>query len=230
MFDWDLDIPQRQQQQQPASEPKPRRAGVVCDNCGEDHIMSRCTTPCGHCGWWSPGEYDFFWDMVEDGTLPEEDFPGEPAETHFAPDCPTAKNNRCKCMPFPAFHTAKRCTIKCRPGCGHPDPKKHKGNAMTCAYRCCMCGIRNSHAGKDCRLKKCRCGGGHLGQDHGWNPTCRREGCDRFLCGVHCQGCFGTERPFDEVTRRCWKCRGLGQRPEVWGKEGGKDRRRWERK
>ncbi|KAK4171113.1 hypothetical protein QBC36DRAFT_165478, partial [Triangularia setosa] len=224
MFDWDVDIPAES-----GKEPEPGQV-KVCENCGDSkHTMRDCTLPCGHCGGWSPGEYDYF--LEENERLqPGEDFPDEPEESHFASECPTAKNNRCKCMPFPVYHTAKRCPVKCRSGCGHPDPTRHKGNAMMCGYRCCMCGIRNSHVGKDCRLKWCRCGGAHLGQDHGWNPTCRKEGCDRFLCGVHCQQCFETERPFDEKTRRCWKCRGLGERPEVWGKEGGKERRRWERK
>ncbi|KAK4640755.1 hypothetical protein QC761_606405 [Podospora bellae-mahoneyi] len=197
-----------------------------CDNYGEDHVMSVCNMPCGDCGGWSPGEYDVYWHMVARGELPDRDSIHEPGESHFAPGCPKAKNNRCKCMPFPVYHTAKRCTVKCCPGCGHPDPGRHKGNAMMCTYRCFMCGIRNSHAGKDCRLKRCRWGGAHLGQDHGWNPTCRKKGCDRFLCGVHCQGCFGMERPFYEKPRRCWRCRGLEERleerPEVWG------RRWWE--
>ncbi|KAK4671499.1 hypothetical protein QC764_606405 [Podospora pseudoanserina] len=161
-----------------------------CDNYGEDHVMSVCNMPCGHCGGWSPGEYDVYWHMVARGELPDRDSIHEPGESHFAPDCPKAKNNRCKCMPFPVYHTAKRCMVKCRPRCGHPDPGRHKGNAMMCTYRCCMCGIRDSHAGKDCRLKRCRWGA-HLGQDHGWNRTCRKEGVIGFCVGFIVRGVLG---------------------------------------
>ncbi|KAK4201021.1 hypothetical protein QBC40DRAFT_278988 [Triangularia verruculosa] len=233
MFDWDLDLRQRNNKpRNPAVEESTTEPRCFpCENCSdEDHTMSECAMPCGHCGHWSPGEYEYFQDMIYANIIEEELLPDEEEERHFAPDCPAARNNRCKCLPFPVYHTAKRCYVKCRPGCGHPNPEKHRGNAMTCTYRCCMCGIRNSHAGRDCRLKRCRCGGYHLGQDHSWNPTCRAPDCDKYLCGVHCQSCFSTERPFDEETRKCWKCQGLEKRPEVWGREGEKKRRRWERK
>ncbi|KAK0726368.1 hypothetical protein B0T21DRAFT_371449 [Apiosordaria backusii] len=237
MFDWDLDL------EKPFIDGS--RIGVskafriksrqrpACDNCGSrtHPVVNECTMPCGHCGGWSMGEYDYLCNLMELGAITVDRLPDEPPEvSHFAPDCPTAKNNRCKCQPFPLYHTAKRCRISCRPGCGHPDGRYHKGNAMTCTYRCCMCGIRNSHAGRDCRLKTCRCGGHHLGQQHSWNPTCLAPGCDKYLCGVHCQSCFSTDRPFEEETRKCWRCQGLDERPEVWGKEGEKKRRRWEKR
>ncbi|KAK4173624.1 hypothetical protein QBC36DRAFT_335362 [Triangularia setosa] len=232
MFDWDLDIRQRpgKSRKSTTSESRGGVRRLACENCGDnEHTISGCTMPCGHCGSWSPGEHGYFHRLeVEEGIIDEGVIPDELEESHFAPDCPTAKNNRCRCMAFPVYHTAKRCVIRCRPGCGHP--QKYKGNAMTCTYRCCMCGIRKSHAGRNCRLKTCRCGGHHLGQDHSWNPTCGAPGCDRYLCGVHCQRCFGTERPFEEETRECWKCQGLDKRPTVWGEEASKKRRRWEKK
>ncbi|KAK3985147.1 hypothetical protein QBC44DRAFT_335526 [Cladorrhinum sp. PSN332] len=120
-------------------------------------------------------------------------------------------------MPFPTFHTADRCSVPCRRDCGnkHSTGSFQHRNAMTCRSRCCMCGIRG-HSGKECRQKRCRCGEAHLGQDCGWNPTCRIQGCDRYLCGVHCQDCGSLERPF--VGKRCWKCLGFAepiQHPET---------------
>ena len=132
------------------------------------------------------------------------------SEKHTAKRCPVSPLNRCKCGPFPVYHTAKNCPVPCSRPCGSPLPRNHRKhrNAMTCRYRCCMCGIRG-HSGKDCRLKKCRCGGQHLGQDCGWNPVCRVPRCDRYLCGVHCRECGSTDRPF--VGWRCAACLGNGE-------------------
>lgn len=132
------------------------------------------------------------------------------SEQHAAEKCPVPAPSRCKCTPFPVYHTAKICPVPCSRPCGNPLPRNHRQhrNAMTCRYRCCMCGIRG-HSGKDCRLKTCRCGGQHLGQDCGWKPTCRVSGCGRYLCGVHCWECGSTEKPF--VGWRCGACLGNGE-------------------
>lgn len=54
-----------------------------CDNYGEDHVMLVCNKPCGHCGGWSPGEYDVYWHMIARGELPDRDSIHEPGESHF---------------------------------------------------------------------------------------------------------------------------------------------------
>lgn len=159
------------------------KPGVRCDNCSMgDHKAEDCILVCGHCG-----------------TL-----------GHHALSCNVPKDRRCKCTPFPQFHRARDCDIKCSRPCGNPHPPRHRKhhNAMRCKYRCCMCGLRG-HAGIDCNLKSCRCKGKHLGQDCSWNPVCRVEGCDRFLCGVHCRECGSRERPF--VGWRCEECLNNGQ-------------------
>lgn len=132
---------------------------------------------------------------------------GKHGSPHFADKCPVARPSRCKCVAFPTFHTSERCHIRCSRRCGGDRPRgswKHR-NAMTCKSRCCMCGI-HGHSGRECRLKRCRCGSAHLGQDCSWRVECREMNCDRFLCGVHCRGCGGTERPF--VEWMCRTCRG----------------------
>lgn len=186
----------------------------VCENCKDiRHTTLQCRAPCGFCG--APGRfahYETYHAIREDVSYKEFNLRGAGyhSNLHFAPTCPVAQENRCKCMPFPTFHTADRCSVPCRRDCGNKHPTgsfQHK-NAMTCRLRCCMCGIRG-HSGKECRLKKCRCGEAHLGQDCGWNPTCKIPGCGRYLCGMHCQDCGSLERPF--VGKRCWKCLGFSE-------------------
>ena len=88
-----------------------------------------------------------------------------------------------------------------------------------------MCGIRG-HSGKDCRQRKCRCGGVHLGQDCNWRPNCVAKGCGRYWCGLHCRDCGAKEKPL--VGWRCWKCLG---RPEPFSQNehGRRGRRRGRR-
>lgn len=134
---------------------------------------------------------------------------GKHGNPHTTDKCPVPRGARCKCVPFPQLHTAARCRVRCSRDCGNPHARgsfKHR-NAMTCKARCCMCGIRG-HAGRSCRLKKCRCGGEHLGQDCTFRVECAVEGCDRFLCGLHCRSCGGTEKPF--VEWECLRCRRQG--------------------
>ncbi|KAK4226555.1 hypothetical protein QBC38DRAFT_480074 [Podospora fimiseda] len=186
----------------------------VCENCKDTrHKTVECWAPCGFCG--APGHYAVTeaWESIQQHDLDPEQFdldaPGY-IRPHYAPTCRLPAGSRCKCMPFPTFHTADRCSVPCRRDCGNKNPTgsfQHK-NAMTCKSRCCMCGIRG-HSGKECRLQKCRCGERHLGQDCRWKPTCRIKGCDRYLCGMHCQDCGSLERPF--VGKRCWKCLGFAE-------------------
>ncbi|KAK1768132.1 hypothetical protein QBC33DRAFT_558299 [Phialemonium atrogriseum] len=147
---------------------------------------------------------------------------------HLAPSCPLPRASRCKCVPFPTFHASSRCAVSCSRACGGNGPPGSFGhrNAMTCRSRCCMCGIRGSHSGRECRLRACRCGGAHLGQDCRWLVDCPAEGCDRFLCGVHCGRCGG-KGPF--VGRRCAACRGEEVVGEGVGGEGKGGRRRGRR-
>ncbi|KAK0627542.1 hypothetical protein B0T14DRAFT_424120 [Immersiella caudata] len=188
-----------------------------CENCAElSHSTAECESPCGHCGAPNPASstrplIDLPWPMRR---LGDEDFqqregyearPGRHQRPHLAPDCPVARHNRCKCVPFPTFHVAKRCGVPCRRDCGakaRPGTFGHS-NAMLCRSRCCMCGI-HGHSGKECRLRRCRCGQAHLGQDCGWNSTCRVKGCPRYWCGIHCRECGSTEKPF--IEWRCAKC------------------------
>jgi len=171
-----------------------------CDNCAQTtHRTSDCRSRCGFCGAPNPQLQR----SAAPSALAELDRHTNP---HAAARCPVAKANRCKCVAFPQFHAADECPIPCSRDCGNPAPPgswRHR-NAMTCRSRCCMCGIRGSHSGKECRLRTCRCKGKHLGQDCGWNPTCRVPGCDRFLCGLHCRGCGSAEKPF--IDRRCRRC------------------------
>ena len=213
--------------------PEPPRDGVnlrVCENCKDTrHATLECRAPCGFCG--APGRfahYETYQAIREEVSHREFNIfrAGYHSHLHFAPTCPVARESRCKCMPFPTFHTADRCSVPCRRDCGNRHSVgsfQHK-NAMTCRSRCCMCGIRG-HSGKECRLKKCRCGEAHLGQDCGWNPTCKIPGCDRYLCGMHCQDCGSLERPF--VGKRCWKCLGF---PEPLKHPDGRNARRRERR
>lgn len=133
--------------------------------------------------------------------------PGKHGNPHMADKCPVPREGRCKCVAFPQYHVAGRCRVRCSRDCGNRTARGKFGhrNAMTCKSRCCMCGIKG-HAGRECRLNKCRCGEQHLGQDCRFMVECRVEGCDRFLCGVHCRSCGGSEKPF--LGWECVKCRG----------------------
>lgn len=165
-----------------------------CTNCTSmGHTASRCATPCGYCGAPSPKTlYPALkkkWAMTpfgEGGKLTA----GEHGNLHMASSCPVEKQNRCKCGPFPQYHVSGKCPVLCSRRCGNDYPPghfKHK-NAMTCKARCCMCGAKG-HSGQQCKLKRCRCGGAHLGQDCRWKVECRVMGCNNFLCGLHCVGC-----------------------------------------
>ncbi|KAK3352588.1 hypothetical protein B0T25DRAFT_478190 [Lasiosphaeria hispida] len=217
-----------------------------CENCTDrTHHTIECTSPCGHCGAPNPSQRhltvlkslepdntigEFMWNHP---TIPISNFypnpdpnpddepprPGQNHHPHAAPNCPVKRENRCKCVPFPTFHTAEHCGIPCR-RCGGSDGKLAAANhapgayqhskAMLCRLRCCMCGLRG-HSGRECRFHRCRCGGAHLGQDCKWKPTCRAPRCDRFLCGVHCQDCGSEEKPF--VQWKCWRCLGMEAPP-----------------
>ncbi|GAB1319463.1 hypothetical protein MFIFM68171_09673 [Madurella fahalii] len=246
MFDWNTDLdamPDASKAQpstvppiQPQATPQPKPP-TPCGNCtSTEHRTSECTAPCGHCG--APNSKSLTEALqvdLYDGPLA----PGVHQRPHMASQCPVAARNRCKCVAFPTFHTAARCGIPCRRDCGastsastsatasaRPGSFQHR-NAMTCRARCCMCGLRGSHSGRECRLRRCRCGGAHLGQDCTWHPTCRAPGCDRFLCGLHCRGCGSTERPF--VGWRCGRCvSGSDEAPEDSGRGRRRRRRRKE--
>lgn len=183
---------------------KELKAGCACENCkSTSHATSKCLSACGFCGAANPS-------MVQ----PEDQviFPGS-GNPHLAPNCPVAKQNRCKCVPFPQYHVAAKCAIVCSRDCGNgvsPGHFQHK-SAMTCTSRCCMCGMRG-HSGMKCKLIRCRCGGSHLGQDCRFHPECRVQGCDRFLCGVHCQSCGLDRAQLGDgvilVGQKCPACRG----------------------
>lgn len=204
------------------SQPTPVRP-VLCVNCAStQHITSSCDWPCGYCGAANPkGDYSLIdgsrfrrpWRGSQDND--DNDRASQAAKhdnPHLAPNCPVAKQNRCKCVPFPHFHVAAKCPVLCSRNCGNyehpPGHFKHK-NAMSCKTRCCMCGIKG-HSGMKCKWRRCRCGGEHLGQDCGWHPECRAKNCDRFLCGVHCQDCGVGRAQLGEgaelVGRRCPTC------------------------
>ena len=223
--------------------------GKQCQNClDRGHCTSDCPAPCGHCGAPNPAAYNSdpanpiktrhrrgvppappprvtaltldMWRLEAD----PRPAPFDHQPSHLAPQCPVARHNRCKCVPFPTFHTAARCSVPCRRDCGNPEKKgsfKHR-SAMTCRGRCCMCGIRG-HSGKDCRQTKCRCGGAHLGQDCSWRPACVAKGCGRYWCGVHCRDCGAREKPL--VGWRCWKCLGRAE-PFSRNEHGRRGRRR----
>ncbi|KAI1180763.1 hypothetical protein F4777DRAFT_261940 [Nemania sp. FL0916] len=156
-----------------------------CENCAQHtHATADCKA---ECGWCSSGE-------------------------HKARNCPMKRENRCKCRPFPQFHRASECAAVCSRKCGSRHPPgtfKHK-NAMLCAERCCMCGVRG-HSGKKCALRRCPCGGQHLTQDCRWKVECAAPGCDFYLCHIHCRECGrkrekGPENAF--VGRTCQTCLG----------------------
>ncbi|KAK0721571.1 hypothetical protein B0T26DRAFT_641623 [Lasiosphaeria miniovina] len=186
------------------------------------HGTLECHSPCGHCGAPNPKARPDIQKYADVPWLESYDHPIHNQQPHVASDCPVARQNRCKCVPFPTFHVAARCGIACSRSCGNGAPRgsfQHP-NAMLCKSRCCMCGLRG-HSGRECRLKKCRCGDAHLGQDCTWNPVCRVPDCDRYLCGMHCRECGSMEKPF--LRWRCGRCLGFDG-PLQWGDR--KDSRR----
>jgi hypothetical protein len=154
-----------------------------CSNCAQyTHATKNCPSYCGYC------------------------FSSE----HKAHNCTLKAGNRCKCRPFPQFHRASQCHVRCSRRCGSPYPPGHFKhiNAMMCSHRCCMCGIKG-HSGRKCSLKKCPCGERHLAQDCRWKVECAAEGCDYYLCSLHCRECGkkrgrGSQNAF--VGRTCQDC------------------------
>ncbi|KAG8166849.1 hypothetical protein KVR01_002538 [Diaporthe batatas] len=185
-----------------------------CSNCASTHSV--CTKPCGFCGAPSPNSQcvgsALSLSQVQSLRDPGQGF-RQHDNLHTANDCPVAKQNRCKCVPFPQYHVATKCAVLCSRDCGNPYPPghfKHK-SAMTCKSRCCMCGIKG-HSGLQCKLKRCRCGGSHLGQDCTWKVECRVKGCFNFLCGLHCSECGTSRKQLEEGMRfegrKCPACLG----------------------
>ncbi|KAI0161862.1 hypothetical protein GGR52DRAFT_143210 [Hypoxylon sp. FL1284] len=167
------------------SRPEHKRS---CGNCAQPgHLTSQCQSTCGYCG----------------------------SATHKAGDCQIKASNRCKCRPFPQFHKASNCYVRCSRRCGCPYTlgHHHHKNAITCSYRCCMCGIK-SHSGRQCSLKKCPCGEQHLTQDCRWKVECPAKDCNFYLCHVHCREC-GKKKSKDSakqfVGRTCQDCLKNGQ-------------------
>lgn len=188
-----LDIPQSA---------SPSESTPICTNCASTyHKTDKCCLPCGYCGAPNPSlDYKYLdvarnryiFSSDDDDNAPKA---GNHDNPHLASNCPVARQNRCKCTPFPQFHPAAKCLVLCSRPCGNtthpPGHFKHR-NAMGCKSRCCMCGMKG-HSGTKCKFKTCRCGGTHLGQDCAWHPACRVERCGRFHCGVHCRAC-GVDR------------------------------------
>ncbi|POS75724.1 hypothetical protein DHEL01_v205880 [Diaporthe helianthi] len=171
-----------------------------CSNCASPHSV--CTKPCGFCGAPSPNSQcvggALSLSQVQSFGDPVQGF-RQHEKLHTAHECPVARQNRCKCVPFPQYHVASKCAVLCSRDCGNTYPPghfKHK-NAMTCKSRCCMCGIKG-HSGLQCKLKRCRCGGSHLGQDCTWKVECRVKGCFNFLCGLHCSECGMSRKQLEE--------------------------------
>lgn len=187
-----------------------------CPNCAARHLT--CPEPCGFCGAPSSDSSCLANALSLSQLRLSTGFPGqECGNLHKATDCPVAKQNRCKCGPFPQYHVAAKCAVLCSRDCGNIHPAghfKHK-NAMTCKSRCCMCGIKG-HSGSQCKSKRCRCGGAHLGQDCTWKVECRVEGCYRFLCGLHCSECGMSREQLEEGSRfegrKCPVCLGTASR------------------
>ncbi|KAI1437221.1 hypothetical protein GGR50DRAFT_646759 [Xylaria sp. CBS 124048] len=154
-----------------------------CSNCAQyTHATKNCPSTCGYCN----------------------------SADHKARNCTMKPENRCKCRPFPQFHRASQCHVRCSRRCGSPYPPgnfKHM-SAMLCTNRCCMCGVKG-HCGKKCSLKKCPCGQQHLTQDCRWKVECPVKGCQFYLCHLHCRECGrkreqGSENAF--VGRTCQTC------------------------
>ena len=203
-----------------------------CPNCASPHLF--CTNPCGFCGAQSPNSrcVSSALSVSQIESLRDSGHEFRQHENpHMANDCPVARQNRCKCVPFPQYHVASKCAVLCSRECGNRYPPghfKHK-NAMTCKSRCCMCGIKG-HSGSQCKLKRCRCGGSHLGQDCTWKVECRVEGCYNFLCGLHCSECRMSREQLEEGSRfegrkcpACLRRTGLAAGVTVQDTEGGQD-------
>ncbi len=165
-----------------SDEPRPTWGyKITCNNCAKyGHPAAKCPSSCGYCD----------------------------SKEHKASSCPVQPVNRCKCRPFPQFHTAANCFVRCSRRCGSPYPPghfKHK-NAVLCSHRCCMCGLKG-HTGRKCNLQKCRCGESHLTQDCRWKVECPARSCGRYLCTEHCREC-GRVRASGEyfVGMTCPKC------------------------
>ncbi|KAH9908299.1 hypothetical protein F4778DRAFT_343203 [Xylariomycetidae sp. FL2044] len=159
-----------------------------CSNCAQyTHLTKDCPSFCGYCN----------------------------SDLHISSNCNLKATNRCKCRPFPQFHTAFRCFVRCSRRCGSAYPAGHfkHRNAMLCPCRCAMCGIRG-HTARKCSFKKCPCGGQHLGQDCRWKVECPAKECDRYLCPHHCREC-GKKRDNDSkfhfVGRTCRDCLNNGR-------------------
>ncbi|KAI5861983.1 hypothetical protein GGS23DRAFT_121585 [Durotheca rogersii] len=164
------------------------KAKHACANCAEiTHQTSDCPFPCGYCK----------------------------SSSHKSRNCKIKANNRCKCRPFPQFHTAFECFVRCSRRCGAahiPGHFKHK-TAMLCSHRCCMCGVRG-HCGRQCSLKKCPCGGQHLTQDCRWKVECPAKNCDLYYCHLHCRECGKKKDKQSKdgfVGRTCPECLKNGQ-------------------
>ncbi|KAI1496664.1 hypothetical protein F5X99DRAFT_421954 [Biscogniauxia marginata] len=164
-----------------ASRPSPPQIKHPCTNCYRyTHHTRDCPSNCGYCN----------------------------SDEHKARNCAVKPVNRCKCRPFPQYHTAINCFVPCSRRCGSPYPQchfKHK-SAMLCSSRCCMCGIKG-HTGRKCSLKRCPCGGQHLTQDCRWKVECPVKTCDRYLCSLHCKECGRGNQPGGNfVGRTCQSC------------------------
>lgn len=192
-----------------------KSGGRSCPNCAARHLI--CPEPCGFCGAPSPDSSCIVRALSLSQRKAFTEVPGQEdcqhGNLHIATDCPVAKQNRCKCGPFPQYHVAAKCAVLCSRDCGNMHPPghfKHK-NAMTCKARCCMCGMKG-HSGSQCKLKRCRCGGKHLGQDCTWKVECGVKGCYRFLCGLHCSECGMSREQLEEGSRfqgrKCPVCLG----------------------
>ncbi|KAI8630650.1 hypothetical protein F5Y19DRAFT_428463 [Xylariaceae sp. FL1651] len=154
-----------------------------CSNCAQyTHSTKNCSSSCGYCN----------------------------SFEHKAHSCSVKAANRCKCRPFPQFHRASQCFVRCSRKCGSSYPPGHFKhiNAMLCSHRCCMCGIKG-HNGRKCSMKKCSCGEQHLTQDCRWKVECPAQNCNKYLCTSHCRECGkkkekGLENHF--VGRICQDC------------------------
>ncbi|TQN69975.1 hypothetical protein CSHISOI_05541 [Colletotrichum shisoi] len=170
----------REYADQPEVEVKVKERKHPCRNClSLSHKTSSCGECCAHCG----------------------------QDWHIIDACTSSKRNRCRCRPFPQTHLVKRCPIMCNPA---ECPASHDGpliTAMMCKARCCMCGLPG-HAGRDCHLKTCRCGGHHLTMDHmPMDRQCAVVDCPRFFCTKHCQACRADlpkpKGTSDDVCQQC---------------------------
>ncbi|KAI1463093.1 uncharacterized protein F4812DRAFT_448013 [Daldinia caldariorum] len=170
--------------EEPSQKQPKEKPGSLCANCSQDrnHRPSACPMGCGYCN----------------------------SSAHKAHTCPIKASNRCKCMPFPQYHTCFDCDVNCSRKCGCPSlpGSGHHKNAMLCSYRCCMCGAKG-HSGRKCSLKKCPCGGNHLTQDCRWKVECPAKNCNFYLCHLHCRECGKKKDKASKekfVGRTCQDC------------------------